>query len=399
VSVRAAVMHAPGRLGVEVFSDPEPGPGAIVLRMDYSGICGTDKHTWRGESIQYAGTDHERTAAYPLICGHENVGVIEAIGPGDPPLDEAGRTLAVGDRVVPAPNVTCGRCLFCLGDDYPYYLCAALEDYGNSLSCAQPPHLLGGWSELMYLLPGTRVFRVPDELPSELAALTEVMAVTHGLDTARLLAGTGGGFRFGDTVLVIGAGPLGLMHLAKAELLGAGQLIAVDVMVERLAHASAFGADLVLDARATTADERAARVRDATNGVGADIVVDCSGRAEPFIEALELARPGGTVIEAGAFVDLGPVPVNPNRHVCVRGLTVLGIGGETALQYAPALRMLARHQNRLPFRQAITHRVSLDEVADALELAQTGAAMKILVAPNGGTGERPLVSPAEEPRG
>ncbi len=383
MSVSAAVMHAPGRIEVESFPEPEPAPGALVLRMHFSGICGTDKHTWRGESIQYAGTDHERTAAYPLICGHENVGVIQAIGPGDPPLDEVGRPLAIGDRIVPAPNVTCGRCLFCLGDDYPYYLCAALEDYGNSLSCAQPPHLLGGWSELMYILPGTRVFRVPDELPSELAALTEIIAVTHGLDTARLLTGTGGGFRFGDTVLVIGIGPLGLMHLAKAELLGAGRLIAIDVLAARLGHAAAFGAELLLDATATGADERSERVREATAGVGADVVVDCSGRADTFVEALELVRPGGTVIEAGAFVDLGPVPVNPNRHVCAKSVTVLGIGGESAQQYGPALRMLARHAGRLPFKAAITHRVALDEVAGALELAQAGDAMKVLVAPNG----------------
>ena len=87
----------------------------------------------------------------------------------------------------------------------------------------------------MYLLPGTRLFRVPDELPSRIAALTEVMAVTNGLDRA---------LGFGDTVLVLGVGPLGLMHLAKAEMLGAGRLIAIDVLPERLEHARAFGADI-----------------------------------------------------------------------------------------------------------------------------------------------------------
>lgn len=370
--VRAAVMHEPGRMSVESFPVPDPAPGAVVLRMEYSGICGTDKHTWRGETLQYAGTEHEHTTPFPLICGHENVGVIEAIGPGEPPLDEVGRPLAVGDRVVPAPNVTCGRCFFCVGG-HPYYLCRALEDYGNSLSSAKPPHLYGGWGELMYLLPRTRLFRVPDGLPSELAALTEVIAVTHGLDAA---------LRFGDTVLVLGVGPLGLMHVAKAELLGAGRIVAVDTLAERLVVARRFGADLVLDASALSGAERLAHVRDATAGLGADVVVDCSGRAEPFGEALELARPGGTVIAAGAFVDLGAIPVNPNR-VVVRGLTVLGIGGEILEQYGPTLRMLDRHQHRLPFRAAITHRVALDEVADALELSQTGAAMKVLVAPNG----------------
>jgi len=378
-SVRAAVVHAPGRFGVETFPQPEPGPGAVLLRMQYSGICGTDKHTWRGESLQYAGTDHEREAAYPLICGHENVGVIEAIGPGEPPVDSDGRPLGIGERVVPAPNLTCGRCRFCLGG-YPYYLCTALEDYGNSLTCARPPHLLGGWSELMYLLPGTRLFRVPEELPSELAALTEILAVTNGLDRARALPG---GFEFGATVLVIGVGPLGLMHLAKAEMMGAGRLLAVDLMAERLEHARAFGADLVLDGSRTGPADRLELVREATAGLGADVVCSCSGIAASMIEALDLVRPGGTVIEAGAFVDMGPVPINPNSQVCSKGVTIIGVGGETLDQYRPSLAMLARHQGRLPFARAITHRVGLDDVGAALELAQTGAAMKVLVAPNG----------------
>jgi len=365
-------MEAPGRMTVASFPDPDPAAGAVVLRMQYSGICGTDKHTWRGETVQYAGTEHEHATPFPIICGHENVGVIQAIGPGPPPVDEAGRPLAVGDRVVPAPNVTCGRCFFCVGG-HPYYLCERLEDYGNSLSSARPPHLFGGWAELLYLLPGTRLFRVPDELPSELAALTEVMAVTHGLDRAQ---------RAGGTVVVLGVGPLGLMHVAKAELLGAGSVVAVDVLPERLAQASAFGADVVLAARETTAAERAEQVRELTAGVGADVVVDCSGRPEPFEEALDLVRPGGTVVEAGAFVDLGPISLNPHRIVA-KGLTILGIGGEVLEQYGPSLRLLARHRDRLPFARAITHRVALDDVAEAIELSQTGAAMKVLVAPNG----------------
>ena len=120
--VRAAVVHEPGRSSVETFPDPDPGPGAVVLRIEYSGICGTDKHTWRGESLQYAGTDHERNAAYPLICGHENVGVIEALGPGDPPVDET--AAAWGGRsggARPQPDL---RPMSLLPvQRYPYYLC------------------------------------------------------------------------------------------------------------------------------------------------------------------------------------------------------------------------------------------------------------------------------------
>src|SRR6266513_1890529 len=92
-------MTAPGHLEVRRFPLPEPAPGAVVMKVTYSGICGTDKHTYRGESKQYAGTDHERDIIYPLICGHENVGVIEAIGGGDSIPDSEGRPLRAGDRV------------------------------------------------------------------------------------------------------------------------------------------------------------------------------------------------------------------------------------------------------------------------------------------------------------
>jgi threonine dehydrogenase-like Zn-dependent dehydrogenase len=360
--IRAAVISAPGRFGVQCFPEPDPEPGAVILRIEHSGICGTDKHTWRGESLQYAGTDHERDAAYPLICGHENVGVIEAIGPGGA-FDELGRELAVGDRVVPAPNITCGRCKFCLDERFPYYLCRELEDYGNSLSCAEPPHLFGGWSELMYVLPGTRLFRVPDGLDPAIAALTEIMAVTHGLDRA---------LQFGDSVVVLGCGPLGLMHALKAELLGAGRLIAIDVFAER---ARAARPDLALDGTA----DHAAAVRDATDGYGADVVVHCTGAASTFPEALALVRPGGTVIEAGTFVDMGDVAINPSRDICTKGVTVIGIGGETLPQYAPALRLLERHAERVA--PLVTHRVALDNVGRALELAQSPAAIKVLVTP------------------
>lgn len=372
MSVRAAVIEAPGRFSLQSFPDPEPGPGAVVLRMEHSGICGTDKHTWRGESKQYAGTDHERDAAYPLICGHENVGIVEAIGPGDPPLDDLGRPFAAGDRVVPAPNLTCGRCRFCLDERFPYYLCAQLHDYGNSLTCAEPPHLFGGWAERMYLLPGTRLFRVPEGLAPELAALTEVVAVTHGLDAA---------LEFGDSVLVLGAGPLGLMHLLKAELLGASRLMAVDLFATRLEAARRFGADVLLDASATTAEERLALVREATGGFGADVVVHASGVATTFPEALALVRPGGTVIEPGTFVDMGDVPVNPSRDIVTRSITIIGIGGETLPQYAAALRMLDRHAERLQLRRLVSHHVGLDEVGAGLELAQSADAVKVLVSP------------------
>jgi L-iditol 2-dehydrogenase len=130
-------------------------------------------------------------------------------------------------------------------------------------------------------------------------------------------------------------------------------------------------------------EEHIAAVRRQTGGRGADVVVDCSGVAETFPEALALVRWGGTVIEAGAFVDLGPVPVNPNRDVCTRNICVLGVGGETSTAYVPAMRAMAEHLDELPLRDVVTHRLPLECAGEAIELSQSDAAMKVVIAPNG----------------
>ena len=378
-AVRAAVMKAPGLVEVEEFSRPDVEPGAVLMQVVYSGICGTDKHTFRGETIQYAGTPHERQLEYPLICGHENVGIVVETG-GDV-LATDGTPLRAGDRIVPGANVACGECWFCR-EGFPYYACERLEDYGNSLNAARPPHLFGGWAELMYLLPRTPLFRVPDELPSEVAVLTEVMAVTHGLDDATHLPSPHT-FRPGSSVAVIGVGPLGICHVIKARFLECGGLIAVDLLPSRLRVAETFGATLTIDGSTTARDDRIEAVRTQTDGRGADVVVDCSGVAETFTEALAIVRWGGTVIEAGAFVDLGPVPVNPNRDLCTRNVCVLGVGGETATSYVPAMKAMAAHLDKLPLCDVVTHRLPLERAGEAIELSQSDSAMKVVIAPGG----------------
>jgi threonine dehydrogenase-like Zn-dependent dehydrogenase len=372
-TVRAAVMTAPGELEVQRFPVPEPEPGAVLMRVRLSGICGTDKHTYRGETVQYAGTPHERRLSYPLICGHENVGVVEATG-GEV-LAADGTLLRPGDRIVPGANVPCGRCWYCLSGE-PYYLCEHLEDYGNSLDASRPPSLYGGWSELMYLLPGTPLFRVPDELPDELAVLTEIMAVTHGVEAARRVTGAS----FGESVVVVGVGPLGLCHVLKSGLVGCGKLVAIDLLPSRLEAAGALGATLTLNAAELDTDELVARVRGHT-GRGADVVHDCSGVPRTFPLALRLVRVGGVVVESGAFVDLGPVEVNPNRDICTTNVTVIGIGGERATSYAPSLELLTRHRDRLPVDRIVTHRLALEDAREAIELAQRDGAMKVVLDP------------------
>ena len=375
---RAAVMVAPGNVEVREFPLSKVPSGGVLLRMNLSGICGTDKHTFRGESKQYAGTDHERDVTYPLICGHENVGVV--VETSEDVFASDGRPLRPGDRVVPGANVACGHCYFCL-NDYPYYLCANLDDYGNSLHCGIAPYLLGGWAEYMYVLPGTPIFRVPDEVPDEVAVMTEVMAVTHGIEVAQAVLGMFGANRFAHSVAVLGVGPLGLCHLAKAEMLGAAKLIATDLFDSRLALAERFGASVTMNAGRTTLEERVALARDATDGLGPQIVVDCSGKPETFVEALRMVRPGGVVVEAGTFVDMGPVIVNPNIDFCTRNVSVIGIGGETAAAYEPSLQLMAANIDRLPFREIVTHRVPLSQAQTGVEIAMQPSSMQVAVDP------------------
>jgi threonine dehydrogenase-like Zn-dependent dehydrogenase len=374
----AAVMEKPGTIALRESQVPEPEPGAVVIAVHLSGICGTDKHTFRGETRQYAGTKHERDLDYPLICGHENVGTVTAVG--GTVFASDGSPLKIGDRIVPGANVPCGRCYYCV-NDFPYYFCQDLEDYGNSLNLSRPPGLFGGWSEYMYLLPGTPLFRVPDALPDEVAVITEVMAVTHGVDTALTLIGLQGGARSGFSVAVLGVGPLGLCHLVKSRMLGAGFVAATDVLAGRLERAAAFGVDLPLDAASTRADERLAGILDATDGRGVDIALDCSGVPATFTEALRVVRTGGVIVEAGAFVDMGAVQINPNSDVCARNVSVVGVGGEKATEYEPSMRLMVANLDRYPLRRIVSHILPLDRAREAVLLAQSGEAMQVAVDP------------------
>lgn len=383
--VRAAVMTGPSAIELREYPYPLAQPGESVVRVSAVGICGTDKHTYRGETAQYAGTAHARQVPYPIVPGHEIVAVVDDPEAQGLVSDSEGVPLAPGDRVVVAPDIACGKCYFCRGS-FPYYYCEALEDYGNSLSCEVAPHLFGGWAEHMYLLKGTKVFRVPDGLPTEVAALTEEMAVTHGLDTARCVAALRGGDVFGETVVVLGVGPLGMCHCIKAQALGAGALVAVDISAARLEAARGIlGASLTLDASRLTREERRDAVYGATAGRGADIVVDCTGQMESLGEAVDLVRQGGVVVEAGAFVDTGEAPGFRPAAVCTKEVAVLGVGGERAEHYSGALRVLANLTTRLALPQLVSHRFGLSEATQAIETSMAPSSLKVLITP----GDRP----------
>jgi L-iditol 2-dehydrogenase len=375
--VLAATLIKPGQYEVREYAMPDPSPGCVLVKMELSGICGTDKHTFQGYTKQYGGRELE----FPIIQGHENVGTIAAIGGDGKYVDFEGIPLKVGDRVVVGANVVCGDCYYCR-HDFPYYCCERTTDYGNNLSAKYPPHLFGGWAQYMYIIPGSFLVKVPDDLPSEVAVLTEIFAVSVGLDRAKQMSAfPNESFCFDDTVVVLGVGPLGMCFLMKARMLGAGTIIAVDLSDYRLDFAKRLGADYALNAANTAKSDRLAFVRDLTNGRGADMVVECAGVPSAVPEALDLLRIGGLLVEAGNFSDLGEVSISPHRQLCAKNVRILGVGGEEPAAYGPGMRQMARYMKHYPLREFVTHRFDLHQVESAVLKSVQPDSMKVVIDP------------------
>jgi len=376
-SVTAATLVEPGRYELREYPLPEPAPGCVLVKMEMSGVCGTDKHTYQGFTTQYG----DRKLEFPIIQGHENVGTIAAIGGDGKYNDFEGVPLQVGDRVVVAANVSCGSCYYCR-HDFPYYCCENTTDYGNNLSAKYAPHLFGGWSQYMYIVPNSTLVKVPDELPSEVAVLTEIFAVSVGLDRAKQMSAfPNESFRFDDTVVVFGVGPLGMCFLMKARMLGAGTIIAVDLSDYRLNFAKRLGADHIVNAGKTAKAERLKLIKDLTQGRGADMVVECAGVPQAVPESLEMLRISGLLVEAGNFSDLGEVPISPHRHICAKNARILGVGGEEPAAYGPSMRQMARYMKQYPLREFVTHRYKLSEVEAAVKKSVEQESMKVVLEP------------------
>jgi L-iditol 2-dehydrogenase len=375
--VLAATLIKPGQYEIREYPLPEPAAGCVVVKMELSGICGTDKHTFQGYTTQYGG----RKLEFPIIQGHENVGTVAAIGGNGHYSDFEGIPLGVGDRVVVGANVCCGECYYCR-HDFPYYCCENMTDYGNNLSAKDPPHLFGGWSQYMYIVPGSFLVKVPDELPSEIAVLTEIFAVSVGLDRAKQMSAfPNESFRFDDTVVVLGVGPLGMCFLMKARMLGAGTIIALDLSDYRLNFAKRLGADHVMNVGKHSRQERLQIVKDLTHGRGADMVIECAGVPPAVPEALEMLRIGGLLVEAGNFSDLGEVSFSPHRHLCAKNARILGVGGEEPAAYGPSMRQMARYMKKYPLQEFVTHRFGLRDVEAAMQKSIEPGSMKVVLQP------------------
>jgi len=362
---KAAVMSAP-RKAIEVrdFPSPDLESGAVLLDTIASEVCGTDVHLHHG---RLAGVP------FPIIPGHVSVGRIHALR--DVSTDALGAPLAEGD-VVTFYDVhgTCGQCWYCLVARQPNR-CPSRRVYGITFSADDG--LLGGWAEQIYLKPGVLIVKIPDGLSAD-----DVIGGGCGLFTG-FGAVERGDIPLGGTVLVQGAGPVGLASAAFAALRGAARVILIGAPQGRLDLARRLGADDVFLLESTSPHERETAVRDLTQGRGVDVAIEAAGNPAAVPEGLRLLRDGGTYVIAGHYTDVGPVSLNMHTDVNRKHAQVRGQWGTDFTHVARALALLARHRDRLPFADVIGARYGLQDAGRALADVEALRVTKAVIMPNG----------------
>jgi L-iditol 2-dehydrogenase len=163
--------------------------------------------------------------------------------------------------------------------------------------------------------------------------------------------------------------------------MGAGQIIATDLSAYRLEWARRCGADHVLDVSATSREERIQRVRELTNGRGADVVLHMANTPHSFVEGIEMLKRGGMMLEMGNFADTGDVSINVHRHVCSKNIRLIGLTNHPSTGYDAALRLLERYSDRYPFDEMVTHQFGLSEADTAMRTSMSPQSMKVAIVP------------------
>jgi threonine dehydrogenase-like Zn-dependent dehydrogenase len=360
VKGRAAVFHGPGQpFEIRELAVPEAEPDAVLVRVSLANVCGSDLHFWRGDAPLRLPEDG-------WIFGHEMTGRVARLG-ARVRTDSLGRPLAEGDRVAYAYFYPCGRCPVCL-DKEP---AACPAKVGRPLGPSAFPHFHGAFAEYYYLRPGGAIFKVPDELSDPMVSPVNcaLSQVIFGLSKA--------GLRFGDSVVIQGAGGLGVQAAAVARDMGAATVIVVDRIAGRLELARSFGADHTIDlTEIPDAKERINLVRRWTGGAGAHVACDFVGFPQVIPEGIEMLRPGGTYLEIGTISRGVKLDLEPASLVW-GSKRMVGI-----IMYDPwviprALDFLVRNRTRFPFDRLISHTYPLEKIDEAFAQSEWHARDRI----------------------
>jgi alcohol dehydrogenase len=344
--MKALVYHGPGMRNWDDVPDPVlQADGDVLVKLSSSTICGTDLHILKGDVPETKpGT----------ILGHEGVGTIVEKGRGVTTVD-------IGDRVLVSCITSCGRCRFC--KEARYGLCTG----GGGWILG---HLIDGLQAELARVPfaDTSVYKVPDELSDE-----QVLFLADILPTAYEVGVIAGGVQPGDTVAVVGAGPIGLATIMTAKLLTPGTIVAIDLAESRLRKALDFGADVTID---NGKEDAVARVMELTDGLGADVAIEAVGVPGTFELCTELIRPGGRVANVG--VHGHPATLHLEK-LWIRDVTITTGLVDTSTTERLMKLIAEGRLDPLPFA---THRFPLDSVMEAYDTFAAAAetdALKVVL--------------------
>jgi threonine dehydrogenase-like Zn-dependent dehydrogenase len=374
--IRVSTFAGPGAKPV-IHSVPWPKipKKAALIQIGACGVCGTDLHILKGH--------WPKQLPWPFTLGHELGGVIVEAG-SEFTEDFMSKPLRVGSRVMIPPLMPCGRCYYCIHYPESANKCLTPVYYGRYLGFDKPPHLWGGFAEYVYVdleaLPGTKIYKLPDDMPLRLGALAEPLtSCIRAFNRAVRV----GGFKWGDTVVIQGSGGIGILAVAAAQEMGAGRVICVGAPEKpRLELARKFGAEATVDIeRYQSADARIARLREIVGGFGADLVVDCSGHPSAGPEGIEFLRDGGTYVEMGQFTDAGAITTSWHR-ICAKDINVLGSWGFTGNDLPLGVDMLYRAKAKYPwFDMQTLYPFSEDGIARAVADAIAMKTVKSTIVP------------------
>jgi L-iditol 2-dehydrogenase len=340
--VRVGMYYSNNDVRVEEMPVPQIGAGELLIRIEASGICGSDVMEWY------------RRDKVPLVLGHEIGGEVVEVGEGV-------RRYKKGDRVSASHHVPCNTCRYCLKGHYT--VCETLRR-----THFDP----GGFAEYVRL-PAINVDRgvylLPDEVSYEEATFIEPVAcVFRSLKMVR--------FQPGQTVLVIGSGIAGLLHVQLAKALGAGRIVATDIVERRLEAARQLGADVVLHAREVVPSQ----LRKVNDGSLADLVLVCAGARSAQIQGMESAERGGTVL---FFAPTDPgvtVPLSINNLFFRNDITLTTSYAGSPGDHVEALELI--RLPRLRVKEMISHRFGLAEIGEAFRLvAEATDSIKVIIEP------------------
>jgi threonine dehydrogenase-like Zn-dependent dehydrogenase len=361
-TARAVIIPAPHAPPTVIERPiPELEPGAALLRTLVSEVCGTDVHLHHG---RLSGVP------YPLTPGHVSVGQIAAIRGSIADVD--GRPFREGDLVTFLDvHETCHRCYQCLVARQSTR-CPFRKVYG--ITYGANDGLLGGWSEYIWMKPGVRLLRLTDGLAPEtfIGGGCGLVTALHAVDRAEI--------RLGQSVAVLGAGPVGQSITALASRSGASDVIVVGGPDDRLAFARRMGATATLGLHLPDA-ERTEKIRQITGGHGVDAVIEASGSPDAIPQGLDLLRDGGRMVVCGHYTDNGPVSVHPHHQINRKHVEIRGCWGSDYSHFHRAVRLAARLEGLVPWRDMASRTFCLDEAGSALAAVESRSVLKALIDP------------------